>query len=52
MVRTTVYTSAALLVAAVASAHENAQKAFSGPHDGLWYNTLPGDGGTQVRSSC
>lgn len=20
----------------------------AGPHQGLWYNTLPGDGGTQV----
>jgi len=27
--------------------HEN-QLPISGPHKALWYNTLPGDGGTQV----
>ena len=37
------------LVALVATAHEHSQKLFSGPHDGLWFNALPGDGGTQVR---
>src|SRR5437667_9214147 len=36
--------------------HEN-QTPMSGPHKSLWYNTLPGDGGTQVchissRDSC
>lgn len=25
------------------------QTPISGPHKSLWYNTLPGDGGTQVR---
>lgn len=35
--------------AAVAAAHEgHNQKSLSGPHESLWYNTLPGDGGTQV----
>jgi len=24
------------------------QLPISGPHKALWYNTLPGDGGTQV----
>jgi hypothetical protein len=27
--------------------HEH-QTPISGPHKSLWYNTLPGDGGTQV----
>jgi agmatinase len=36
--------------AAVVAAHGNhAQQPVSGPHRGLWYNTIPGDGGTQVR---
>jgi guanidinobutyrase / D-arginase len=36
--------------AVVAAAHSNhAQKPFSGPHRDLWYNTIPGDGGTQVK---
>ena len=39
----------ALGLAAVATAHsDHDQTPLSGPHDGLWYNTLPGDGGTQV----
>ncbi|KAI5859747.1 Arginase/deacetylase [Durotheca rogersii] len=46
---------AALLVAgylAHATAHEihDDQKALSGPHQSLWYNVLPGDGGTQADS--
>lgn len=24
------------------------QEPIAGPHKSLWYNTLPGDGGTQV----
>lgn len=37
--------------AALASAHgDHSQKPVSGPHQSLWYNTLPGDGGTQVRT--
>jgi agmatinase len=28
--------------------HGHDQEPLSGPHEGLWYNTLPGDGGTQV----
>ncbi|KAG9702821.1 Arginase/deacetylase, partial [Aureobasidium melanogenum] len=43
------------LVAAIAagvSAHgDHSQEAFKeGPHKSLWYNTLPGDGGTQADS--
>lgn len=38
--------------AAVAAAHgDHNQKPLSGPLQSLWYNTLPGDGGTQVRAS-
>lgn len=34
---------------ALATAHGNhGQKPIAGPHKSLWYNTLPGDGGTQV----
>ena len=34
----------------VVSAHSgHDQTPIAGPHKGLWYNTLPGDGGTQVR---
>lgn len=37
--------------AAIAAAHgDHDQKTLSGPHESLWYNQLPGDGGTQVRS--
>ncbi|KAH8649389.1 arginase family-domain-containing protein [Xylariales sp. PMI_506] len=37
---------------AVAAAHGEGhnQKTLSGPHQSLWYNTLPGDGGTQADS--
>lgn len=28
--------------------HGNSQTPIAGPHKRLWYNTLPGDGGTQV----
>lgn len=35
---------------ALATAHgDPSQSQLAGPHQGLWYNTLPGDGGTQVR---
>lgn len=45
------HTSLLTLVAlsAIASAHGNHdQSPITGPHKQLWYNTLPGDGGTQV----
>jgi agmatinase len=28
--------------------HSHDQTPIEGPHKQLWYNTLPGDGGTQV----
>ncbi len=35
--------------AAAAFAHaDHDQTPIAGPHKSLWYNTLPGDGGTQV----
>ncbi|RGP81747.1 agmatinase 1 [Fusarium longipes] len=38
-------------IASVAIAHGNhEQKSMEGPHQSLWYNTLPGDGGTQADS--
>ncbi|KAK1778204.1 arginase family-domain-containing protein [Copromyces sp. CBS 386.78] len=36
-------------LAAMAAAH-GSQKVVAGPHQGLWYNNLPGDGGTQANS--
>ena len=37
---------------AVAFCHwdDHHQTPFSGPHKQLWYNALPGDGGTQVNT--
>ncbi len=41
---------ASLIVAVVAHGdHDHDQEPVEGPHNGLWYNTLPGDGGKQVR---
>lgn len=43
--------SLALLWAAIVAAHgDHDQKTMAGPHQSLWYTTLPGDGGTQVRN--
>ncbi|KAF1997889.1 Arginase/deacetylase [Amniculicola lignicola CBS 123094] len=45
--------SAILSVAAVVAAHgdhDHNQEPIEGPLEGLWYNTLPGDGGTQADS--
>ena len=28
--------------------HDHDQEIIEGPHQKLWYNVLPGDGGTQV----
>ncbi|MCJ1347903.1 hypothetical protein MMC31_006133 [Peltigera leucophlebia] len=39
--------------AAAAAAHgdgDHTQEPIAGPHKSLWYNTLPGDGGTQADS--
>ncbi|KAF2708384.1 Arginase/deacetylase [Pleomassaria siparia CBS 279.74] len=41
--------SIAALVAAHGD-HDSHQEPMSGPFDGLWYNSLPGDGGTQADS--
>lgn len=38
----------AALVGAAAAHGEHEQTPIEGPHKALWYNTLPGDGGTQV----
>ncbi|CAP94104.1 Pc16g14340 [Penicillium rubens Wisconsin 54-1255] len=38
-------------LSALATAHgDHGQSQLAGPHQGLWYNTLPGDGGTQADS--
>ncbi|KAI0864898.1 arginase family-domain-containing protein [Xylaria cubensis] len=39
-------------IVAVVAGHDpqNHQSPLSGPHKSLWYNTLPGDGGTQADS--
>lgn len=40
-----------LVLSALVTAHgEHGQSQLAGPHRGLWYNTLPGDGGTQVSA--
>ena len=43
----------AATIVATALAHDDhsEQDPIAGPHKSLWYNTLPGDGGTQVCSS-
>ncbi|KAK1995472.1 agmatinase 1 [Colletotrichum falcatum] len=42
----------ALYLAATVYGHgdHGAQKSIAGPHQSLWYNNLPGDGGTQADS--
>ena len=45
--------STAAALAAVVTAHgdhDHEQDPIAGPHKSLWYNALPGDGGTQVSS--
>ncbi|OAL49905.1 Arginase/deacetylase [Pyrenochaeta sp. DS3sAY3a] len=47
------FSSAILSFAAAVAAHgdhDHDQEPLEGPHQGLWYNTLPGDGGTQADS--
>lgn len=48
---TNILTVAALCASALAHAEHEHQVPIAGPHKSLWYNTLPGDGGTQVRST-
>ncbi len=43
--------AAGLAVVVLAHADES-QMPLAGPHKSLWYNTLPGDGGTQVFGPC
>jgi hypothetical protein len=38
----------ALASSAFSHADHEHQTPISGPHKSLWYNTIPGDGGTQV----
>jgi agmatinase len=42
---------AAIVGASYAHGHHDDQTPIEGPHQGLWYNQLPGDGGTQVKSA-
>jgi agmatinase len=39
-----------LALSTLAAAHGDHSQMALGPHQGLWYNTLPGDGGTQADS--
>jgi agmatinase len=43
--------STILSFAAAVAAHgdHGSQEPLLGPHEDLWYNVLPGDGGKQVR---
>jgi hypothetical protein len=45
---TNILTVAALAASALAHGDHEHQIPIAGPHKALWYNTLPGDGGTQV----
>jgi hypothetical protein len=44
-----ILTALALVPLAVSHGDHEHQTPISGPHKSLWYNTIPGDGGTQVR---
>jgi hypothetical protein len=37
-------------VAVAHGAHDHDQEPMAGPLQSLWYNTLPGDGGKQVKT--
>lgn len=45
---TNLLTVAILATSALAHGDHQNQVPIAGPHKALWYNTLPGDGGTQV----
>ncbi|KAG0647024.1 Agmatine ureohydrolase 1 [Hyphodiscus hymeniophilus] len=47
---TNILTVAALAASALAHGDHENQIPIQGPHKALWYNTLPGDGGTQADS--
>jgi agmatinase len=44
-------TALALVSSAVSHGDHEHQTLVSGPHKSLWYNTMPGDGETQVGDS-
>ena len=46
----TLFTALAATVSAHGD-HDHDQEPLAGPHKGLWYNSLPGDGGKQVCDS-
>lgn len=46
------YLFAALAASVTAHGVHEDQSPILGPHQSLWYNTLPGDGGTQVGAMC
>jgi agmatinase len=48
MTLTTTFVIALLAAEALAHGDHADQAPIAGPHKSLWYNTLPGDGGTQV----
>lgn len=48
MLKLAVTAAAALAAGALAHGDHDGQKPIAGPHKSLWYNTLPGDGGTQA----
>ena len=48
---TNILTVAFLATSALAHGDHEHQIPIAGPHKALWYNTLPGDGGTQVCQS-
>jgi agmatinase len=45
---TNILAGAALVLTVLAHEDQAGQLPIAGPHKSLWYNTLPGDGGTQV----
>lgn len=47
---TQLLTVAALASSVLSHGDHESQIPLAGPHKALWYNTLPGDGGTQVRN--
>ncbi|KAF4625281.1 hypothetical protein G7Y89_g12890 [Cudoniella acicularis] len=47
---TNILTAAILATSALAHGDHEHQIPIAGPHKALWYNTLPGDGGTQADS--
>lgn len=51
LIRMFKFFAASSALVAAANAHGNHQETLKeGPHKSLWYNTLPGDGGTQADS--